>query len=712
MSQPPPPPNDPPKGFGAPQDPAPDSGPGPDAEAPAPAPAEQAPAPSAPAEQAPAPQDPAPQEPAPKSFGAPRAPAPAPQDPPPPGFGAPQPPAPQGFGAPQEPAQQPPAPQGFGAPQAPGQQPPAPQGFGAPAQEAAPGGFGPPTPPPAAAGPGYGYPQTPPPAAAGPGYGYPQTAPPAAPQQPYGYPQTPPQGQPGYGYPGQPAPYGYPQPPTMPMQPQPPQGGGGRGNKSQLLIIVAAVVAIALIVGGGFLYAHNSGKDGKHNSAGTTGGTGGKGGDDKGGAKTSSNGKEKVPANTASSLLFQIPAPAVAKDISSVSTVGSWLTDKVYAKTGNAEINGYDPATGAKTWTIKLPGPVCQASRFTTDSDRSAIVYEPAMPTKAEPSHGCSQVAAIDLDAGVKLWTRTVKSGDQTISLQNVTVSQNTVAVGSTSGGGAFDISTGKALWQPKSGDSCYDYGYGGGPKLVAVRKCGEYGSTRELHIQTIDPTSGKMISEYKMSPGIEYASVVSTDPLVVAADVGDSAGDGSGISDFFSVDNKTGTLRTKISAPGKTYAARCDGIMRVEYCSGLAVGNDKLYIPTEEHDGSGDYSRTNEIVAFDLATGKQTGQRADAGDGYTITPLRMDGTNVLAYKRPPYDKGGQIVSIDAASFKETKLMENPATQSTRDAESSMLPDYAEILYGGGRLFMSQVYANKPTSLTDKAYLAIAFGTK
>jgi hypothetical protein len=500
----------------------------------------------------------------------------------------------------------------------------------------------------------------------------------------------------------------------MPMQPQAPQGGGGgRKFNSQVAIIVAAVVAVALIVGTGVLYSqHSKGKSDKNNSGASSGGTGGKGGDSKGGGATGSNGKEKVPGNTSSTPLFQIPAPAVAKDITSVTTVGSWLTDKVYAKTGIAEINGYDPDSGAKTWTIKLPGPVCQASRHTTDADRTAIIYEPAMPTKANPSHGCSQLAAIDLDAGTKLWTRTIKSGDEPINLDNVTVSGNTVAAGSTSGGGAFDISTAKPLWAPKSGDSCYDSGYGGGDKLVAVRKCGEYGSTRQLHIQTIDPKSGKVLSEYKMSPGIEYASVVSTDPLVVAADVGDTAGDGSGISDFFSVDNKTGTLRSKISAPGKTYAARCDGITRIEYCSGIAVGNDKLYIPTEEHDGTGDYSRTNEIVAFDLATGKQTGQRADAGDGFTITPLRMDGTNVLAYKRPPYDKGGQIVTIDGTSFKETVLMENPSTQATRDAETSMLPEYAEILYGDGRLYMSQVYADKPTSADDKAYLAIAFGTK
>ncbi len=107
-------------------------------------------------------------------------------------------------------------------------------------------------------------------------------------------------------------------------------------------------------------------------------------------------------------------------------------------------------------------------------------------------------------------------------------------------------------------------------------------------------------------------------------------------VSRTSSIDNKTGELLTRISAPGEQFAARCDTITKIEHCSGLAVGNDRLYIPTEEHEGSGEsYSRTNEVVAFDLATGKQTGQRADAGDGYTITPLRMDGGNAIAYKRP-----------------------------------------------------------------------------
>ncbi|MFI6935642.1 PQQ-binding-like beta-propeller repeat protein [Streptomyces sp. NPDC050287] len=561
----------------------------------------------------------------------------------------------------------------------------------------------------------------------GPPQGQPPQTPPVAPQTPpgYGYPQQPPpQAPPGYGYPGQapdpygrPPGYGYPQP-TMPLQPQPGQGGkDGKGSlNAQLAIIAAAVVAIALIVGGGVWYASSSGDDSakKDDTANSTGGSAGSGGknDGKGtggGTTTATDPVEKVPANTASKVLFQVPEPPVSKD-TTIATAGSWLTDKVYAKSGIAEIVGHDPDKGTKLWTIKLPGPVCQASPHTTNDNRTAIVYEPEMPTKAEPSHGCSQVAAIDLDAGRKLWTKTATAGDQAIRFDNVTVSANTVAVGSGNGGAAFDLSTGKQLWAPKPTDTCYDAGYAGGAKLVAVRRCGSYDAP-QLHIQTIDPKSGKVISEYKMSEGIAYASVVSTDPLVVAADVGEAAKDGSRISDFFSIDNRTGKLRTRISAPSDQYAASCGDITDVEECHEIAVGNDRLYLPTEEHDGSGGaLSQTNEIVAIDLATGKQTGQRADAGEDYTIMPLRMDGTDLLAYKRPPYDKGGQIVSIDGGSFKETKLLENPATESVRDAETRMSPDYSEFRYGQGHLYMSSVLASDLGGSEDKEYLVLAFG--
>ncbi|MGW1615915.1 outer membrane protein assembly factor BamB family protein [Streptomyces sp. NPDC002285] len=593
---------------------------------------------------------------------------------------------------------------GFGPPQ---DQPPQQQGGG---------GFGPPTPPPpaqtppppqgppsGAQQPGYGYPQAPqggqqptPPA----GYGYPgqQPAPYGQPQNPYGQQQNPYGQQAGYGYPQQ----------TVPMHAQATgPGGGGQRSSGQLAVIVAAAVVVISLIIGGVLYAKSGDEGGKDETASSSGGTGGGDNGDGGGGVDAPDGTEKVPADTNSDVLFQVKAPDVEDD-TSVVVSGSWLTDEAYVKSGVAEIVGYDRDKGTKLWTVKLPGPVCQASKHVNEHGLTAVAFQPDMPTKERPSYGCSEVAAIDLDAGKKLWTKSTEVEGRPLRFDNLTVSGGTVAAGGTSGGTAFDLETGKQLWVPKAEDGCYDLGYAGGEKMVAVRKCGSYDQP-QLHIQTIDPKSGKVISEYKMAEGVEYASVVSTEPLVVAAEAGQS--DAIGISDVFAIDNKTGKLRIRISVPADQFAAKCSGVTTIEQCKGVVVGNDRLYVETEQHSSGGERGRTNEIVAFDLATGKQTGQRADAGDGYTITPLRMDGGNVIAYKRPPYDKGGQIVSVDGGSFKETKLLENPAARPVRDVETRMSPEYSEFIYSQGHLYMSAVFASELTSSADPKAHVIAFGT-
>ncbi|ROQ68418.1 outer membrane protein assembly factor BamB [Streptomyces sp. 840.1] len=626
-------------------------------------------------------------------------PQPPPNEPPQGGFGAPQDPPPGGFGAPTPPPADP-----FGKPPAGPPATPPQSGYGTP----------PPAGPPQQQ-PGYGYPQTPPPGQPPqqPGYGFPQ----GQPQQPgYGFPPGQPQQQPGYGYPQQGQPpqgYGYP---TAPMQQpgQPPQNGNGpKKFSTQAQIIVAAVVAVVLIVGGGVWYASSGGDgDDKKDEASTSAGADGenKGGDGKdlGGG----SGKEKVPANTRSMVAFQLPQPKVT-DVTTVD--GSWLTDKAYVKTGVNEIIGYDPAKGTKLWSIPLPGQLCAASRHMSKDFKTAVAFEGAKRTAAKKYQSCDHVGALDLSTGKLMWSKSVTAatgGDEPVRFAEITLSGTTVAAAGTDGGAAFDLNTGAERWKPKvSTDRCYDSGYGGGDALAVVRKCGAYDDP-QLTIQALNPTSGAPLSSYKMPPGVEYASIVSTKPLVVAADVGDTAGDGSGISDFFSIDAATGKLLARIPADGEKYAASCRST-EVESCQQVAVGNNRIYVPTEEHDGSNDSAGdTNEIVSFDLATGKQTGDRADAGDDYTLFPVRMDGGNIIAYKEPPYDKGGQVVSIDGSTFKQTVLMENPSDETIRDAETSFSPEYAEYRYSGGRLFISETMISKSgeSSLDDKEYLVVAFG--
>ncbi|MFE7551370.1 outer membrane protein assembly factor BamB family protein [Streptomyces gardneri] len=594
------------------------------------------------------------------------------------------------------------------------------------------GGFGAPTPPPQQPQPGYGHPQQP-----DAGYGYPQQQP----EPGYGYPQQP-QPDAGYGYPQQPPtapqqpPYGYPTAPQQPVQPpygypapqQQPYGGyqtapvpavapGGKKLSAQLQIIIAAAVAVVLIVGAGIWYANSESGEGKDreplSSAGTSQGGSGGSGEAKG---TGGGGSEKPPAETQAKLTFQLPKPGVP-DVTDVS--GSWVTDKAYVKTGVNSLVAYDLAKGTPVWTLPLTGQICGTSRHLTADNKLAILFEASKRVAPRYYQQCTEVGVVDLGTGKLLWSTSVtggSAGDQKARFGEVTVSGKTVAAGGNDGGAAFDIANGNPRWKPQANDEdCFDLGYGGGAGLVAVRKCGPYDSQYVL-IQNLNPMTGAPLSQYKMPAGVKYASIVSTKPLVVAADVGDSAGDGSGISDFFSLDEKTGKLKAKITADADQYAGRCRST-KVEACTKILVGNGRLYVPTEEHEGaSGEFGdETNEVIAFDLATGRTAPEKADAGDKYSLVPLRMDGGSLIAYKAPPYDKGGRIVSIDGVTMKETLLLENPADATVNDIENTFSPDYSEILYRDGRVFMSAMILSKPrasASPADKEPLAVSYSTR
>ncbi|WP_329121537.1 outer membrane protein assembly factor BamB family protein [Streptomyces sp. NBC_01465] len=612
-------------------------------------------------------------------------PPPPPQQPPnqPPqgGFGAPQ----QPYGQPQQPQQQPPG--------QPPQQPQAP--YGQPPQQP----YGQPPAPPQQP---YAQPQQP--------YAQPQQQP----QQPYGQPQQQPQ--PGYGYPPQqqqPG-YGYPTPPqqgydfpqhTQPVTPPP---GGSGGNKNQTRIIIAAVVAVALIIGGGLWYmsAQDDSKGNKDNqSQGDTGGSKGGSGGTGGNKGLGGNGTEKVPASTAGKVLLQVPAakPALVTGVN-----GTWLTDKAFVQSGVNQVVAYDLASGSPTWTVKLPGPLCAASNHVSPDGITAITFQPATPTEKTKYYGCSQVAALDLNAGKLLWRKQIDAPDRptkAAEFDEVTVGPGVVATGGIEASGAWDLKTGALRWKPSANsENCSDKGYAGGEALVAVRTCGDIDSP-QLTVQRVDPVTGKAAFSYALPRGVQYAHIVSTKPLVVAADVGDTAGDGSGISDYFSLSD-TGTLLARIPASGAKYGGRCSST-EVEVCHNIVVGNNRLYLPTEEHD------RTNEILSFDLATGKSTSDNAPAGDGFRSVPVRMDGGNLIVYKVPPYDKGGQVVSVDGGTFKQTLLMSNPADKDIRDAETSFTLDHAQIVFGGGRLFFGDEILGAADSWSpdEKRYLTVGFST-
>ena len=322
------------------------------------------------------------------------------------------------------------------------------------------------------------------------------------------------------------------------MAPQhtPPQGG--KKLSTQMQIIIAAAVAVVLIIGGGVWFASTQGdgdkKDEAKNSSGgsTEGGSG-----ETGGKAADGPGKEEAPANVSSKVAFQLPEPA-RTDITNVK--GGWVTDKAYVKPGVNSVIGYDAAKGTPLWTLPLPGQVCGASRHQSADNKAAILFEATKRVPPKNYQACTEIGVVDLSTGKLLWSKSAtgtQSGDGKAKFSEITQSGNTVAAGGTDGGAAFDLNSGAVRWKPTVGaDGCYDMGYGGGASLVAVRKCGSYDNAQVL-VQAVNPANGTPLYSFKLPAGVEYASIVSTKPLVVAADVGDTGS--FGISDFFSVDRQ-----------------------------------------------------------------------------------------------------------------------------------------------------------------------------
>ncbi|WP_425832767.1 PQQ-binding-like beta-propeller repeat protein [Streptomyces fractus] len=474
------------------------------------------------------------------------------------------------------------------------------------------------------------------------------------------------------------------------------------------LVIGAAVVAIALIVGGGVLYFSTSGGDAP-GAGSSDAADGDKGGDGFGGPE------EEVPADPSARTALRLPAPKVAKrQVDNVR--GSWLTDRTYAKAGLNQLAGYDAASGRKTWTLPLSGQTCAGTDSVNDDGLAAVVSEDAKRSRDNRPRPCTRITVFDVNTGHKVWSQTVRQGTKDRRFEELSFSGNTLAVGGGfDGGAAFDVKSGRILWQPDTG-TCQDMGYRGGTRLVAVRKCGAYGDER-YEVQLLDPTTGGPRWSYAIATGPTAVKVLSTKPVVVGIGTG---GNSTGtINSILTVDDR-GKLMSKIALDPKKFDFACEA-GKIEGCAKTAVGNGRVYLATRQHtvpgnsgtsENSGDVGMTNEIVSYSLETGKRTGDRVEGGD-HSIFPVRMDGGNILAFKTGAYDKGSAMVTIDPTTMKQRTLLETPATPAVREAIGSMAPGQAssELHYSKGRLFLGSPVISAPYGKDDKRFTALGFTT-
>lgn len=568
------------------------------------------------------------------------------------------------------------------------------------------GGFGPPPAedPQQPAGPGYGYPQTPPPAPGGgfgappepqqpaqqPQYGYPPAQPPQSPApapQPYGPPVQQSQEQ-HHSFP-QPAPAhsgGYPQAqvPGLPSAPA-----------AQKLVpvwaVISAVLAILVVAGGtGWFLTRDDGD--------TQAGGGGGGG---GGAKKAVS--ESKPASPEGELLFGVEYPQVEEGATWPAS-GQWATEKIYAKGELNAVKGYDTQTGKEKWELPTEGLVCGASRAVTDDGKAAMLVQDGEVTDPDDSYApCSEVVLFDVNSGEELWRQHVASADENVKFDHVTIAGDTVIASGLSGSAAFPLAGGDPVWQTKPTTECKDHDYASdGENLLGLVFCGSL--DEDMKVQKVDPASGGIYWSYDVPDGVQSVQVLSVEPPVITIGAGKTTE-----TDIFALDE--GKLRSKISlgteSEGPRYKPGCDYSGGAESCTTVAVDGDTMYLPSRAHQGKSDYGDTNEIVAFDLDSGKPT-KKYDAGEKRTMVPLRVEDGKVIAYRRGTYDTGGEILSIDPRSAKEEIWLELP--NDTAEAESTLTySDSVPYIFEHGRFYLAQDIIS---DRDDVEYFALAFGSK
>jgi hypothetical protein len=566
-----------------------------------------------------------------------------------------------------QPPSQPPQQGGFGAPQ---DQPPPGGGFGAPQQPPAPGRFGAPrgTPPPPAQPPQ-------------PGYGYPQQA------GPYGQPP-----QPGYGYPPQ-----YPGAPGV----APPPGGGGRGPfKGKPGLIVAAAVAGLLVVGGTVYAVTSGGDDGKKpvaqqsddpKASGTD--TPANPGDGSGdGGADPENLNEGRKSGEAKVLWYKSAPDAPA---SGADAPGMWITGKTAVKAAYKQVFAYGVGSGDPAWPpITFPQKICAVTPDQSADGKVVVAYMNGTSDRAK----CNRLQEIDLDTGHKGWTATVADGglfDSAISIE-LTISGKTVMVGRSQSGAAYDLGSGDKLYDKKKyGASCFPTGFAGGTnRLIEVASCGVGGDEHD-EISELEPATGKVRWTRPVKKGWSVERTYSVDPLVVyMTNEKEKAWNISTLG-------AKGTFRSEVKVDEK-FAPECGWAVLardLQGCQGVAVDANTLYLPTDTNSGA------NEIVAISLVDGKAKWRTKSPTDE-SMYPVKVGGGTLVAYVRPSYDSGGQVVSIPTAgsAHTPTKLLQNP--QHTADIEDGFYDGAVEWV--DGRFYLSSTRLSGSDEAKEK--LMMAFG--
>ncbi|MFB6864570.1 PQQ-binding-like beta-propeller repeat protein [Streptomyces virginiae] len=503
---------------------------------------------------------------------------------------------------------------------------------------------------------------------------------PGPPQQGYGYPQqgeNPYAQQPAHGQ--QPYPQ---QPPTVPAYPahglQPPApGASGLPPKKKLTLLVAAAVASLLVLGGvGYVAFGGDDGDPKEPVAQESGDAKPSGSPsvDKGDG-SGPGGNQQTDLNAGrkqgEDKVLWLKTTKIDGPGAGVATKGQWVVGDTVAKTVGKTIKGYAVADGKEKWTITFPAEICGMTRRTTDDGKTVVMYADSPSATAN----CNQIRMVDLKTGKEGWSKEVakESAFDMFIDPSLAMTGDVVTVNRLTRATAFRISTGEKIFgSPAEGCVPGAYAAGGG-KLIGIATCNDPDMTVE--VQDADPATGKKTWTYRLPKGWKVSRVYAVDPIVLHLT------NASTKENSIVVLGPDGKQRTTLSGEGN-FSTECSASHddTLQGCATAVVDAGTLYLPTKA-----DIGKANEIVAFDLATGKAK-WRVPAGEGRTLEPLKAANGQLIAYRRAEPNMGGEVLSVPADGSTPTALLRHPSGLSAPIESSFYSP---QVDYADGRFFIS-----------------------
>ncbi|MFF8846698.1 PQQ-binding-like beta-propeller repeat protein [Streptomyces sp. NPDC015127] len=496
----------------------------------------------------------------------------------------------------------------------------------------------------------------------------PVQAPQSPPQQPgYGYPQTGPYATPPYGaYPTQP----------QPQTPPPSRPGGLRGFLGGRTGRVVAAAAAGLLVAGGITYMALGGDDRKTPPVADASG----GGPKPAGSPTASGGQDAAEDLNAQRRAGEAHVLFVTKNEADVPGDGAlahgpWVVGDTVVKAMYREVTGYSVTDGAKKWSVKLDSDLCMAAPQDSPDGKIVIGVLDGHSAKSD----CSVLRMIDAKTGKPGWRTTVPKpkgmtgfSDLVLALSGTTVT----AVGTDTSFG-FSVTDGRRLFaRPSSG--CLPFGFAGGSRLIAAADCpAGADEVVKQEIQGIDPATGRPAWRYTLEADWKVDKVFSVAPVAFFAHKEDMAGEVVDQQVFVLTD--TGRLRSRIAFGDDEFEPRCGSVGGIQlrgeiqgWCAGAAADGSAVYLATK---GS-----ANEVVTFDLDTGRATG-RSSPGDDRSITPLTAEDGTVVHHIGPSIHAGGAVSTVAPAGGERKVLLKLPTTDAEGFSE-------ARAVFADGRLFL------------------------